>query len=151
MAQCWEIKNLKWITQIELLDYVFEGWWDKHGQWSHLGEYLPNAFILSPFWEDQVEGNVTILGVAFAGSDPIIRVEVTFDMGKTFEEAILDYQPGADIWVTWRLEWEPPGPGEYMVTARVTTASGRQSQISGKATDNKQGFDSCVILPFTVR
>ena len=121
------VKNVKWITEIAFLDHVHEGFWDIRG-WSHLAPYVPNGGILLPVAGlEPVEAPVTLHGVAFAGSDPVVRVEVTSDDRATWADAELLYAPGPDRWVVWRYVFSPPGPGTYTITCRAHTASGRSS------------------------
>jgi DMSO/TMAO reductase YedYZ molybdopterin-dependent catalytic subunit len=70
---------------------------------------------------------VEILGKAYAGSDPVVSVELSMDGGSSWAAAELTYAPGADRWTLWRFEWTPEEAGIYMVELRCTTQSGAQT------------------------
>jgi len=141
------IKNIKWIEEIEFLDEIYEGYWDQFG-WDHQGLYKVNGYILVPADQSENEGPIHVLGTAFAGSDPVVKVEVStgFDIWK---EAEFDYAPGPDRWVLWRYFFDPDQPGEYDITCRVTTESGEVTQ-GIKGTSPKAGYDGGQKITITV-
>lgn len=117
------MKNPKWITALEFIHEPYVGFWESLG-WSNTAEYRPNAFIRDPGTRaERPAGALTLLGTAFAGSDPIASVECSVDGGATWSPARLTYQNGADIWTLWRFDFEVE-PGEYTLAVRATTVSG---------------------------
>src|ERR1044072_7441697 len=92
--------NPKWITEIELVDLVYEGYWQRKG-WSNNAKYNTHSFITIPgnasvrqrfsglAAVSGVSGMVTVAGVAFAGDRGILKVEVSNDGGVTWKEARL--------------------------------------------------------------
>ncbi len=143
------IKNLKWITEIQWFDRAYEGYWDTRG-WSHTGAYQVCGFIHFPRWGEEARAPVTVLGSAFAGTDPVVRVQMTADGGQTWEDCALDYAPGANVWALWSWTFRPKKPGRYDIQVRVTTASGRQSSLDPDGTQPMNGYDGGQLLPLTV-
>lgn len=141
--------NVKWLSSIDFVRTPHEGYWDPDG-WSKAAVYKPNGFIFVPGWKDKVDAPVEVLGTAFAGSDPVVRVELTADGGETWRDAELEYAPGADVWVLWRVEMKL-GAGEHELQVRVHTANGQKSTLEPGGTDPAAGFDGGSIVPVTVR
>ncbi len=142
------IKNLKWIERINYSDDVIEAYWDRGG-WSHLAPYMPNGFIMVPTYSAVVSPPVTVLGTAFAGSDPVARVEFTDDGGATWSDCEIDYSPGANIWTLWRKEWHP-APGSWEIQVRVTTAGGQVTVMDPNGTNQLNGYDAGMLLAVEV-
>lgn len=134
------MKNVKWPVEIAFVDTPHVSFWTPYG-WDEAAEYLPNALIIQP--DDQVElaagERVRFAGAAYAGTDAVIRVDVSLD-GGPFEEATLDYAPGADIWVLWSWQWTV-SRGTHTLQARCVTASGAQSDPNPDGTDLWSGYD----------
>lgn len=120
------MKNPKWILSLELVDAWYEGYWESRG-WSDSAEYKPNTLVRFPRPDEVVNaGTIRFAGTAYAGRDPVVAVDVRYD-GGPWEPAVLDYAPGLpDIWCVWHLDGFVT-PGEHVVEARCTTASGAQS------------------------
>ena len=108
------------------------------------GTYKPNAFIRSPpNLATLARGEaVTIIGTAYAGSDPVENVEITFDDGDSWQPCSFDYAPGANIWTIWRFEWVPTSRGRQRIRTRVTTAGGQVTADDPAGTDRLAGYDS---------
>lgn len=131
------------------MDTEFAGYWDQYG-WSHDAPYRPNGFIVQPLFGAELTGRTRFSGTAFAGSDPVQRVEITLDDGATWQDATLDYAPGPNIWALWSFLWDPPGSGEYIVRIRVTTESGATSNPDPAGTDHLDGYNGGQEITVTV-
>lgn len=118
-------KNLKQLVWIDFVDNVDE--LSFQDNWAT--EYEVQSLTVSPTHMALVDDGLTvrILGRAYAGSDPITSVRVSFDDGDTWQEAEFTYAPGADVWTLWRLDWAPPETGVYRIATSCTTASGKQT------------------------
>src|SRR5215469_9173059 len=99
------MKNVKWITSIEAVDYDFKGYWQKRG-WDDRAEYKTMSRIDAP-GSSIKNAPTTIAGIAFAGDRGIQRVQVSTNGGKTWQDA--DLKPGLSgyTWVLWHLDWTP--------------------------------------------
>lgn len=142
------IKNIKWLVQVAWVPYEHVGYWDEFG-WSHTGEYRCNGFIHLPLYGEAVESPAWVLGTAFAGSDPIAKVEFTDDGGQTWVECDVDYSNGPNVWTLWRLQWSPKA-GDYQIQIRVTSESGQTTVMDPDGSDPLQGYDGSMLIPVTV-
>ena len=131
----WGEINVKWITEIEVIDRDADGYWEERG-WHGTGPVETVAKIHAvntlPGGRKQVGGH------AYAGTRGVSAVEVSTDGGDTWSEARLseplvesvDWEgdPGQtahapDVWRQWAFEYEAPG-GEHEVVARAIEADG---------------------------
>ncbi len=129
--------NAKWVTDIEIVDQVHQGFWQRRG-WSNNAEYHTQSTIVipgdSPVRRRFVElGSSKVLagsmapiaGIAFAGSRGIMKVEVSTDGGTTWETASLKDPLSGYTWVFWATEWNPPTKGDYHIIVRATDKTGK--------------------------
>jgi DMSO/TMAO reductase YedYZ molybdopterin-dependent catalytic subunit len=128
--------NPKWITEIELVDQVYEGYWQRKG-WSNNAKYNTQSFIAIPgnasvrqrfsglAAVSAVSGMVTVAGVAFAGDRGILKVEVSNDGGVTWKEARLKDPLSPYTWVLWTTQVNlNDNKGNHKLTARSTDKTG---------------------------
>lgn len=142
------MKNVKWLQRIALVDEPFVGFWESRG-WSDDASYRANAFVRSPESRATVSGGATVLGTAFAGEDPVVRVEISLDDGGTWADAEITYAPGPGIWALWQYDFAAD-PGDYTIKARCTTASGATSADDPLGTDATSGYDGSMAIDVTV-
>jgi len=132
----WGEINVKWLTEIEILDREAEGYWEKRG-WHGTGPVNTVAKIHAV--NDLDDGRTQVGGHTYAGTRGIAAVEVSTDGGDTWNEARLsdplvddpvdhDGAPGQtphspDVWRQWSYEYEPPG-GTHEVVARAIESDG---------------------------
>ena len=117
------MKNVKWLTRIELVDEDYRGYWQKRG-WSDRAVVRTMSRIDTGVATPTGDGRVAIGGVAFAGRRGIRAVEVSFDDGRSWRAAEL--KPGSSriTWTLWRYLWQAE-PGRYTVTVRAVDGEGR--------------------------
>jgi DMSO/TMAO reductase YedYZ molybdopterin-dependent catalytic subunit len=111
----WGETNVKWLSEIELLDEEMDGYWEQRG-WHGTGP----VNTVAKLWSDTTleNGNIEVAGHAYAGTRGIERVEVSTDAGDTWQDAELSEPlPGDDVWRQWRHEFEPDGTHEVVVRA----------------------------------
>lgn len=130
--------NAKWITEIEIIDYVYEGFWQRKG-WTNIATintlssivipgnapirtrfrgFLPansnlagsgNATNSSSFSSSSPPGKTTTVGgIAFAGTKGISKVQVSIDNGVTWKEATIKEPLSPYSWVMWAAEVNLP-------------------------------------------
>lgn len=133
--------NAKWITDIELVSGTYEGFWQRRG-WTNIATYqtgstiitpgdgpLRDRFSLPPSLREVSGNSVPLVGAAFAGDRGIQKVEVSTDGGNSWQTASL-YDPLSKYtWVFWKLDWNPPGSGDYHLMVRATDGNG-QAQVA---------------------
>ena len=116
--------NAKWITEIEVSDQVYLGYWQERG-WSNDARIKTTSIIYYPSANARVNGTTPIAGVAFAGDRGISKVEVSVDGGNTWNEAILKQPRSAYSWVLWAYEWTPTATGTVNIMARAYDGKGQ--------------------------
>jgi DMSO/TMAO reductase YedYZ molybdopterin-dependent catalytic subunit len=142
--------SAKWIKQISVLDSTYQGYWQTRG-WSNEGTVNTVAFITTPQSGSQVSlresgDSIIFAGYAYAGDRGVSKVEVSFDDGKTWEEAQLKRPLSNTTWTLWAYEWQPFTAGETFVYARVTDGTGRvqTSTIADTFPSGATGYASVV-------
>ncbi len=113
----WGETNVKWLTEIELLDEPVDGYWERRG-WEGTGPVTTVAKL----WDEGVthleDGRVELAGHAYAGLRGVGAVEVSTDGGENWTEATLSEPlPGDDVWRQWQHVYEPDGTHEVVVRA----------------------------------
>jgi DMSO/TMAO reductase YedYZ molybdopterin-dependent catalytic subunit len=118
------IKNVKWITEIEVYNGDHKGYWQRKG-WTDDGTIKIFSRIDSPGHYQVLRGpEHTFRGIAFGGPNSIAKVELTFDVGKTWQEAELEPTLSPYSWVIWNYAWRPPKPGKFQVAVRAIDTKG---------------------------
>ncbi|MGO9614104.1 MAG: molybdopterin-dependent oxidoreductase [Dissulfurispiraceae bacterium] len=119
------MKNVKWLSKIELVDYDFKGYWEKKG-WSDDAIIPDRSQILMPMDGKTIPlGNYVIGGVAFAGRYGISKVQVSLDNNRTWQDAELKPPLSRWSWVLWRYDWKPSRQGQYTITVRGIDKAGK--------------------------
>jgi DMSO/TMAO reductase YedYZ molybdopterin-dependent catalytic subunit len=140
------MKSPKWVTQLDLIDEPYIGFWEAQG-WSDSALIQPNTLVRWPTGRLPVRaGKVHVIGTAFAGRDPIAKVEVKLDDGA-WRDATLDYVGPPDVWSLWSIDLFVPA-GIHKVVARCTTVSGAQSGDNSDGTPGLVGYDGSMQLDF---
>jgi DMSO/TMAO reductase YedYZ molybdopterin-dependent catalytic subunit len=139
------MKNVKWITGIEAVDYDFKGYWQKRG-WDDRAEYKTMSRIDAP--DGSIKGSAaTIAGIAFAGDRGVRRVQVSTDGGKSWQDADLKPPLSGYSWVLWHQDWTSASPGSTLLIVRATDGNG-VTQTSAHAPpipDGSSGYHSRTI------
>jgi hypothetical protein len=138
------MKNVKWITKIEAVDFDFRGYWQRRG-WDDRAEYKTMARIDAP--AHSVTGEATIAGIAFAGDRGVSKVEVSTDAGKTWGQAVIKSALSAFSWVLWDKTWAPEQAGKHRVVVRATDGRGitQTPQQAPPAPSGSSGYHTVTI------
>ncbi len=122
------MKNVKWISKIELVNYNFKGYWEGKG-WSDEAIIPLKSEILMPMNGAPVPiGNYAVGGVAFGGRYGVSRVQVSVDGGRTWAEAAVKAPLSKWAWSLWEYDWKPTRAGEYKIQVRGIDRSGRAQE-----------------------
>jgi DMSO/TMAO reductase YedYZ molybdopterin-dependent catalytic subunit len=149
--------NAKWITDIELVDRVYEGFWQRRG-WANNAKHQTHSKIAFPgdalrnrFEELSTTTNATaigskspIAGIAFAGDRGISKVEVSTDGGNTWQSASIKDPLSSNSWVLWALDWIPQNKGKYNIVVRATDKAGsiQTAEIRDNYPNGSTGYHS---------
>ena len=147
--------NAKWITDIELVDMVYEGFWQRRG-WANNAKYQTHSKIVFPGdalrnrFEELSTNAATIgskspiAGVAFAGDRGISKVEVSTDGGNTWQSASIKDPLSSNSWVLWALDWIPQNKGKYNIVVRATDKAGNMqaAEIRDNYPNGATGYHS---------
>src|SRR5215471_7442177 len=136
------MKNVKWITAIEAVDFDFKGYWQKRG-WDDRAEYKTTSRIDVPGASIK-DSATTIAGIAFAGDRGIQRVQVSTDGGKNWQDA--EFKPALSrySWTLWHMDWTPASPGPALLIVRATDGTGvtHTSSHAPAIPNGASGYDS---------
>jgi len=129
--------NPKWIIEIELIDRVYEGYWQKKG-WANNAQYNTHSYIVIPgnapvrkIFRNLGSVNIVvgeqipIAGVAFAGDREISRVQVSTDGGATWKDARIKNPLSPYSWVIWATELDVTSKANYKIVVRATEKTGK--------------------------
>ena len=123
-------KHVKWLTRIEVAKAEAKGFYENQG-WGPDFIVPTRSRIDGPdhessFFLSKLAGPIEVKGIAFGGDRGISRVELSFDDGKTWDEASI-YYAGSDLaWSLWKASngWTPKQPGDYTLVVRATDGEG---------------------------
>ena len=127
--------NAKWMTEIELVDKVYEGYWQRKG-WSNIAKYNTHSFIIIPgdalarkrfrnLEPSNANGTVPVAGMAFAGDRGILKVEVSTDGSATWKTAKIKDPLSQYTWVLWDAELDLTGSNNHKIVVRATDKTGK--------------------------
>lgn len=136
------MKHVKWITQIEVVNTDYQGYWQQSG-WSDPAPVRMTSRIDTPFTGTSVSAKkmTYVAGVAFSGNKGISEVDVSFDGGQHWHVATLQ-KPFSDLtWVLWQISWQPEA-GNYTISVRAVDKSGnvQNPQIAPPQPDGSSGY-----------
>ncbi|MGH2400399.1 MAG: molybdopterin-dependent oxidoreductase, partial [bacterium] len=117
------MKNPKWITRIELVNYDFQGYWERSG-WSDEAVVKTMSKFTTLGRSYRAGEEIGLGGVAYGGDRSIKEVEVSSDGGKTWEKAEVKTPLGPFTWVLWAALWKPTAPNEYVLKVRAKDGAG---------------------------
>jgi DMSO/TMAO reductase YedYZ molybdopterin-dependent catalytic subunit len=116
------MRNVKWLTRLELLTEDKEGYWAERG-WDRDAVVRTQSRIDVPGNGDRVDPPFVCAGIAWAGHRRIERVEVSADGGETWQDAELEVELSTDSWRRWQVLLDTP-PGKQRVVARAYDGTG---------------------------
>ena len=147
--------NPKWITEIEIVDNVYEGYWQRNG-WTNTADVHTNSSIVIPgqapirhrFRKLDETPNIVpgekapIAGIAFGGDRGISKVEVSTDGGTTWKSAVIKDPLSRFTWVLWTAGFTPTGKENYNIVVRATDKTGQvqTSELNKPFPDGATGY-----------
>jgi DMSO/TMAO reductase YedYZ molybdopterin-dependent catalytic subunit len=147
--------NPKWITEIEIVDSVYEGYWQRNG-WTNIADVHTNSSIVIPgqapirhrfrkLDETPIVApgeKAPIAGIAFGGDRGISKVEVSTDGGTTWKSAVIKDPLSRYTWVLWTAGFTPTGKENYNIVVRATDKTGQvqTSELNKPFPDGATGY-----------
>jgi DMSO/TMAO reductase YedYZ molybdopterin-dependent catalytic subunit len=123
-------KHVKWLTRIELTTNEAKGFYETQGWGPDFIVPTRSRIDLpdhnSQFSLGKLNQPIDIRGIGFGGDRGISRVELSFDDGKTWDDADIYYAGGDLAWSLWSVHdgWLPEDPGDYTIVVRATDGEG---------------------------
>jgi DMSO/TMAO reductase YedYZ molybdopterin-dependent catalytic subunit len=142
----WGEINVKWLSEIEILEQEADGYWEERG-WHGTGPVKPVAKLHAVNTLD--DGRKEVAGHAYAGLRGVSRVEVSIDGGETWTDAELSERlPGTDVWRQWVHRYDSPG-AQHTVVVRMYDEEGRMQtdEETGQFPDGPSGWVTRTVQP----
>ncbi|HYE72589.1 MAG TPA: molybdopterin-dependent oxidoreductase, partial [Blastocatellia bacterium] len=118
------MKQPRWLSEIEVTDSWTRGYWENRG-WSYDMNVKMTARIDAAIQKaKQPNSEWLVTGIAYCGAESVGQVEVSFDEGKSWQQAKLTSEIHPNAWVTWAIDWQPTTTGEQIIAARVIDKTG---------------------------
>ncbi|MFN2595392.1 MAG: molybdopterin-dependent oxidoreductase, partial [Actinomycetota bacterium] len=144
------MKNVKWLTEIEVVDKDFLGFWQSRGWNDKAIVHTESRIDVAGDHLNASAGRATwIAGVAWAGDRGISKVEVSTDGGRTWNEAMLKDALGPLAWRLWAYRWTPSDRGAARVECRATDGTGAV-QTTHQAAPYPSGSSGLNVVEVTV-
>jgi sulfite oxidase len=148
VAPGWAGDNwVKWLTNIEVRDKEFDGFFMKTAyrhpvrtvapgaavdpaDMTPVSTLRPKSVIVSPVNGQTVPpGLVKIRGAAWSGESRISGVEVSADSGRSWRPAKMGPEKAQYGWRFWDSDWSPGRTGSYVLMARATDETGETQPL----------------------
>jgi DMSO/TMAO reductase YedYZ molybdopterin-dependent catalytic subunit len=128
-------KNVKHITQIDVTNREFLGYWERRG-WAVEAPVKLMSRITTPVeaQSTKVGEPLWIAGIAHSGTLGISKVEVGLEGGGIWVEADIEDPLSELSWTRWAYQWTPQKTGRTTLQVRAYDGSGNiQEQSVSKA------------------
>ena len=130
------MNSIKWLVGIHVIDHAFDGFYqieryrvvngpDDDSYYTYLNRMKVKSIITDPGPGEIVPtgSRYTVSGAAWSGENEVVKVDVSTDGGETWSPARLI--PRTDYsWYRWEFDWQPSGPGNYLLMSRATNDKG---------------------------
>lgn len=133
VAGWYGMDSVKWLTRIELTNQPFEGYFQqqhyvalKDGERRPITRMLVNSKFLRPSDGEEIGKKIyRVKGVAWAGEQKIVKVEMRVSPGGSWQSATLDAPPVPLTWTSWSYDWQIPSAGKYALEVRAFDEEGK--------------------------
>jgi sulfane dehydrogenase subunit SoxC len=96
-------------------------------------------------------GPTRLEGRAWSGGQPISRVQVSTDGGRSWDDARVEEPNGRHGWSAWSYDWDASEPGDYELCVRATDAAGDAQPLETADAWNQGGYGVNAIQRVAVR
>jgi DMSO/TMAO reductase YedYZ molybdopterin-dependent catalytic subunit len=151
--------SVKWLERIRASSVQFRGYfqWDRYMMVDpddeSRREPLGTMRVRSIFTEPQSGASVPrgrhhIRGLAWSGSAPVERVDVSTDGGASWLPAWFTSAEQRYTWRQWEIAWDADAPGSCTLQCRATDVNGDTQPVEAKW--NRLGYANNAILSVQV-
>ncbi|HMC10906.1 MAG TPA: sulfite oxidase [Pirellulaceae bacterium] len=131
------VASVKWLTRLEASRVPFRGYFQtvkytiKRGTGDQqvtlpLQDMAVKSEIVRPFAGEALAlGKQRVFGLAWAGEEPVGKVELSTDGGKTWGQTDLLGPWAPYSWTLWEYLWNVKNAGSYELLSRATSITGR--------------------------
>jgi DMSO/TMAO reductase YedYZ molybdopterin-dependent catalytic subunit len=155
------IASIKWLGSLEVSTSQQTSPWNTIWYRMTGGDYPadtppltvnPVRSALELGWGAQLERRpvVHVTGRAWSGAGQIAHVDISTDGGATWDRVHSTWSERRGGWTRFRHGWRHPAPGEHVLMARATDATGRRQPLVTPYNSNGYFFDAVVRHPVTV-
>lgn len=136
------MKNLKWITKVELLDSEFQGYWQRGG-WSDPAP-IKTMSRIDVAKAGAVGQPVAVAGIGFAGQRGVSAVQISDDGGKTWQAAQVKSPNTPNVFNIWVAQWIPKASGTIRLLVRAVDGTGevQTNKTAAPFPDGASGWHS---------
>lgn len=132
--------SVKWLMEIKVVEEPFEGFFqNEHYVYAEeegteeggpVRQIRVRSLILKPETGMEFERKlIELTGIAYSGQGEILKVELSFDAGISWETAKLEEASSIFTAQKWSFSWEPDAPGVYNLLSRATDSVGNTQPI----------------------
>ena len=132
------MNNVKWLERIEVVDYDYQGYWQRSDGWDNIAEIKTASRIDVPQELTAAGRAGVVAGLAWAGDRGIRRVEVSLDGGTSWVPATLRRELARAAWRQWRLPLPAGRRGRLRLEVRAVDGRG-DLQTSRRAPPHPSG------------
>jgi DMSO/TMAO reductase YedYZ molybdopterin-dependent catalytic subunit len=154
------VNSVKWLSEIEVIANAFDGYyqttryvyeWKRDGTvvTEPVGRQRVRSLITHPADGDAVDAaRIEVHGLAWSGTSPIARVEVSVNGGDWLPARMLG-RPTRYCWQQWELTTQTARRDDVSIRARATDQAGRAQPERGQW--NRLGYGNNAIQTVFVR
>lgn len=131
------MKQPRWLTKISLSSEERLGYWANRG-WSRTAYVQPLSRIddLPKLKAGEV---AKLRGIAYAGIQPIEKVEVSTDGGQTWTNAKLEKR-ARYAWTRWSLDWTPKSGNQQLVVRCYANGQVQSEEVRDSLPEAASGW-----------
>ena len=154
--------SIKWLVGIHVLDHEFKGFYQTERYMTmnepgsdpvytyHTAMNIKSIVTNPAPGEIVPTGHYVVAGAAWSGEDDVVRVEISSDGGKTWDDARITEEKSGYSWYRWEYEWHAPDPGSYVLMSRATNNRGKTQPMEFPNKWDGCGYANNMVFPHPV-
>ncbi len=156
---------VKWLERIVVTDQPYNGYYQTvdYAFWQRdaagvrlvpITQMQVKAAIARPGINDVIAAGIdyAVAGAAWTSDADIVKVELSMDGGKSWQEASLGEKPPRNSWRLWDWNWATPkAPGRHVLMARATDSRGRTQPMERDLDRGSYEINHCLPIEVEIR